>query len=407
MGGAGDYFCSRYDESFPNLINTDPRLGDPGGRKFTFWACSGAKTAAVTDQVKALDDGSQDVITISSGGNDALLSDILNECVFGWNAHSTPLSSACPPKLDDAQKVIDDPNFHSALDGLLSSAKSKLNKGGKIYYTGYAEFWGEEDNQCDSVTWSFWYNYGKRQYLTLDRRQTMNKLVRNMNSAISDAVKRAGTSVVFVPYDQYYIDTIGRFCEKGYSETDSNRNGLLLYEYYTDDTADADSVTSNGTKLARSGGPVMNGTFEWQINEWIKQAQQNDSSLTPAIPQNPAGPGASVNSVNATPDQLHNGYTTAVLPDSYGRIFHPRPGGHQLIANLVLYNMMVTRAKQLSVPQSGQESQTIDTCPAVQSGGVVTTGRPTASTPGPLTTALSKPPTTDAKSTAVAPLSTN
>lgn len=83
LGGWGDYFCSRYNDSFPNIINNDPRLGNGGGRSFTNWPCSGAKTDDVIKQANALKGGSQDVITITSGGNDAKLSDILNECVYG------------------------------------------------------------------------------------------------------------------------------------------------------------------------------------------------------------------------------------------------------------------------------------------------------------------------------------
>lgn len=83
LGGLGDYFCSRSEYAFPNLVATDDSLGDSTGRTFTNWACSGALTDDVTKQVNNLAGGSQDVITISSGGNDAKLTDILNECVFG------------------------------------------------------------------------------------------------------------------------------------------------------------------------------------------------------------------------------------------------------------------------------------------------------------------------------------
>jgi len=116
-GGWGDYFCSRYDQSFPALINADPRLGSSDGRTFNYWPCSGAVTDGVIKQVNALKDGSQDLITISSGGNDAYLSDILNECVFQWYSDATPIKSLCDDQLSKAQTVIDSDDFHKKLVG--------------------------------------------------------------------------------------------------------------------------------------------------------------------------------------------------------------------------------------------------------------------------------------------------
>lgn len=75
-------------------------------------------TDGVIKQVNALKDGSQDLITISSGGNDAYLSDILNECVFQWYSDADPLNSKCDEQLSKAQKVIDSSEFHEKLVGL-------------------------------------------------------------------------------------------------------------------------------------------------------------------------------------------------------------------------------------------------------------------------------------------------
>lgn len=74
-------------------------------------------TDGVIKQVNALKDGSQDLITISSGGNDAYLSDILNECVFQWYSDATPIKSLCDDQLAKAQAVIDSDDFHKKLVG--------------------------------------------------------------------------------------------------------------------------------------------------------------------------------------------------------------------------------------------------------------------------------------------------
>lgn len=66
---------------------------------------------------------------------------------------------------------------------------------------------------------------------------------------------------------------------------------------------------------------------------------------------------------NPSLDQKDIGTQVSVIPDSYGRVFHPRPGGHVLISNLVFYNMEVRRAKQLNQAVPTQDIIS-DTCPA-------------------------------------------
>lgn len=83
-GGWGDWLCSRYDKSFPATMNGDPRLGDPAARTFTCLPCSGALIRDTVTQLNAIKSQSQDLITITAGGNDAYITDILNECIFQW-----------------------------------------------------------------------------------------------------------------------------------------------------------------------------------------------------------------------------------------------------------------------------------------------------------------------------------
>jgi hypothetical protein len=62
-----DYACSRYDHSYPYLVNNDPYLGDPKQRAFQFLSCSGAVAQDVLDkQIPALNND-QDAIMLSVG----------------------------------------------------------------------------------------------------------------------------------------------------------------------------------------------------------------------------------------------------------------------------------------------------------------------------------------------------
>jgi len=62
-----DYACSRYDHSYPYIINNDDRLGDPGKRNFQFKSCSGAVTKDVLEKQIPSIDGGQQVILLSIG----------------------------------------------------------------------------------------------------------------------------------------------------------------------------------------------------------------------------------------------------------------------------------------------------------------------------------------------------
>lgn len=64
--------------------------------------------------------------------------------------------------------------------------------------------------ECDKVSWATWvYVSG----LPCMKRQTMLLIGHNPQKAA--AVKRAGSSVVFVNYDTYVSRFNGRFCEPG------------------------------------------------------------------------------------------------------------------------------------------------------------------------------------------------
>lgn len=72
-GSRTHFSCSRYNLSYPALMNIDDRLGDNPNRRFTYWACSGHTIDLITNhrflndprnsgQVNSLGEGSQDVV---------------------------------------------------------------------------------------------------------------------------------------------------------------------------------------------------------------------------------------------------------------------------------------------------------------------------------------------------------
>jgi lysophospholipase L1-like esterase len=121
------YDCSRYDGAYPNLINL--QLGtDPESIDFMFSACSGAVTSEVIEQAKDLTAGQQ-IITISSGGNDAGLSSIIQDCIYKFFPFGT---AGCIASLEKSQSTMESDQFASKLDELLNMAKSKLADNGTM-----------------------------------------------------------------------------------------------------------------------------------------------------------------------------------------------------------------------------------------------------------------------------------
>lgn len=168
-----DWACSRYDHSYPFLINTDERLGDdPSKRKFQFQSCSGAVTNDVLETQVPLIDSDQQVILLSigksvsmviwnpadiylmfiPGGNDVELVNILNQCIYQWAVLNKDqvaiakgaafdkkydwasgvdwdsLGRGCTAQLDHTQSLIDSSTFSSNIDAVLKAAKAKLAK---------------------------------------------------------------------------------------------------------------------------------------------------------------------------------------------------------------------------------------------------------------------------------------
>jgi lysophospholipase L1-like esterase len=68
-GDRDSYACSRYDMSYPMLVN---RVIGPSVKEFQFPACSGDRSGRIFDQVNALKEDI-DMVVMTAGGNDLCL----------------------------------------------------------------------------------------------------------------------------------------------------------------------------------------------------------------------------------------------------------------------------------------------------------------------------------------------
>ncbi|KAF4501902.1 Lipase 1 [Fusarium agapanthi] len=263
-------------------------------------------------------DNNQEAITLSIGGNDVGLVDLLNSCIFQMGA-LTPvqaakaklitltdeqyawakdwdwdrLSQGCGGQTQYTRALIQGNVSSKRLDQVLIAAK-KFAKEGKIYVTGYAKFFAKDlSADCDKQA----------------------------------AVDRAGDSVKFINYDQFVGNYGGRYCEAGVDEstTESNtRKGLMFYELNTWDPA--------GTSPWKRGaeGGELNGTFYGDM----LVLSQITRFLDPNAELHHYGDDAkkALAARVAILDYL--------IPDGYGRVFDPQIPLHEMIASLVVYEIM-------------------------------------------------------------------
>lgn len=325
-GNRVDFLCSRYSTAYPNIVHDSLRVYGWNTTHQSL-ACSGADTSEIlTKQVPALNSTDFDLITISAGGNDIGLTPILSNCVYQFYMAG---EYACRKSIEAArEKIANDTQLFQNVTRLIEAAKPHLNSThGLIYVTGYARFFGTEDDTCDNVTWAVWRNIERtKQYLKLEMRQTLNDMVLAVNAVLRRAVETAGPYVRFVDYDTRIATFRGRYCELGVHEPDPNRWGLMFYQWDTVNRGENKTNLQNST-----GDGVPKGSFENGIAERINKTllEHPDWSFDPDkgfVEKNETA----VDNQGIIEDTIH-----WLIPDSYKRVFHMRPEGHWIVSRMI------------------------------------------------------------------------
>ncbi|CAG5187688.1 uncharacterized protein ALTATR162_LOCUS11761 [Alternaria atra] len=325
-----DWLCSRYAQSYPNILHTS-LLGDNPNRTHQFLACSGATSTEVLEkQIPVLQDN-LDLLTMSAGGNDIGLTPILSNCVYQFYMSA---EDSCRRAIDEARaRIANETELYHNATLLIEAAKPKMNQEyGVIYYTGYAGFFGTDDEICDNVTWAVWKDVEwTKQYLKRELRRELNDMVHSVNTILHKAVSDAGPNVRFIDYDVHISAAHGRYCEKDVQEPDPNRLGLVFYEWNTVDIGENQTALQNHT-----GDDVPKHSFQGGIARDINKALEGHPDWTFDPDKgfvNKTGIGG-VKGEGWLGDSIH-----WLLPDSYKRVFHLRPKGHLIVANLVVEDL--------------------------------------------------------------------
>jgi hypothetical protein len=245
------------------------------------------------------------------------------------------------------------------------------------YYVGYAKFFDASDKACDEVSWHLWGIGGVKTYLTQERRNAMNDVVESMNDVLKSAVERAGPQVHFIDYDQYVDMTNGRFCEPGVDESKghgANRPDSFFYQMMSEEGSPS---KPDNIENAKGDEEAVNGTAGHIYGAWIQATLKESDAKMELNTDNAnaelidmveemrtqiadSGSNARFQVTSGNHSSNDTMFTTAAapkmliaeedvkmddeIPVSVARVFHPTPGGHELIANLILYKMEAVRA---------------------------------------------------------------
>lgn len=243
------------------------------------------------------------------------------------------------------------------------------------YYVGYAKFFDISDEGCDEVSWHLWGIAGVETFLTLERRSAMNRVVDAMNDVLKLAVQRAGPQVHFIDYDKYVGMTNGRFCEPGVDESKghgANRPDSFFYQMMSEEGSPLKPDNIENAKRNEESVALADGTAGDPYGAWIhatleesdaKVELNTDNANAELIEMveemrtqiNNSGSNARFQVTSGNNSSNDTIFTTAAapkmriaeedvkmgdqIPVSVARVFHPTPGGHELIANLILYKM--------------------------------------------------------------------
>ncbi|OAR01881.1 hypothetical protein LLEC1_05530 [Akanthomyces lecanii] len=345
-----DWYCSRYDLSYPYLVNG--ALG-AAVEDFQFPACSGDRSEQIYDQIQKID-GTLDLVMMTAGGNDLCLASLLKTCIFlPFNGESK-----CQNIIDVAKKNIDTilkPNIRQ----LLSALNDKMNKKSVVVYNGYAQFFNTENDACEKdQNWLLagrWFSRGLT--LNKDRRTKFNELVTGINDAIRDVVeefrkKDLNYKIDMADWDLWPQKGVkGQFCDpssSGHYPDDSQKD----LQFFKQDTYVAPLIHDELRK--RDPAALQKEEEEFQafvagLNKdsiydslLYKSANKRAEVLHKLDPRAPAPP--------SCPGDGDFDVTLGLgLPDTFGKLFHPNELGHKSIASFAMSTAMDIRAEILGV----------------------------------------------------------
>jgi len=209
-----DITCGRFSGAYPVQVanSTKIAISEYG---FQNLACGGASSLSILfSQVPKISDS--DIVTITVGGNEVDFFAVLNACVHQWWP-----SEPCEKEMAKARALVQSSTFLANFNKMVAQTKRLVKPDARLLVTGYAAFFNDEAEQCNSVSFS---RRDPHNVLTNELRKSFNQMVRMINDVIRAAAE--AHEATYVDVDRLFEGH--RFCEEGVVEP-SDRNDTWFF----------------------------------------------------------------------------------------------------------------------------------------------------------------------------------
>ncbi|KAL8864430.1 MAG: hypothetical protein Q9174_007360, partial [Haloplaca sp. 1 TL-2023] len=259
-------------------------------------------------------------VSLSMGGNDIGFKELVTLCIYSIPNPMDPFME-CADALSRSQRLVNSRKFvNDAIKVLIATLEQGTSRRGdsfKIYVTGYAQFFNEQTTQCNDVSFrpSFLKMMLKeKQYLTLEKRRALNKIARDLNAGLREAVMRASIGaagqIFFIDYDRQFQGH--RFCDR--VEPNPNDAETWFFTYGANQAAIGNFLDSIPQVQEVFGGHSNRTMSYAELVQVIAEAAGNDQEKRDIL-------------VDLT------------------RVFHPKLAGHRIIERRLRDVVIATRAR--------------------------------------------------------------
>jgi len=286
---------------------------------------------------------------------------------------------ACTKVINKAQENIDK-ILKGNIRQILEALKPKMKKNGIVIYSGYAPFFNTNNEDCAKdqrwamPSWGSWrYWFGGGLTLTIDRRKKFNDLVGNINKAIKEVVvefqndRNKKYDIEFSDWSEWPAEVDGQMCSPSSdgSYPDENQPEMQFIKPNTWTRGygrDHDLLRRrelNGTdfdqELPYELTQEEQQAQEKSWNELVARYDENINLYDSILYKSPDPRAVARHRLDKrapVPPECpgDGGFDPTLglgLPDTFGRIFHPNPKGHETIAAFALQNLAWVRSAQL------------------------------------------------------------
>ncbi|KAK5659398.1 hypothetical protein OQA88_1491 [Cercophora sp. LCS_1] len=360
-----NWYCSRYDTSWPMIVND--ALGS-SVEKFHFVACSGDRTGGIYRQIQNLP-GDLDLVMLTAGGNDLCLAKLIEKCVLVLSG-----DAACDNVIDTAQDNVAT-ILKNNIEQLIEALDDKMNDDGIVIYNGYAQFFDTQTEDCANQPWAYATLWPGNSGLTIARRNIFNNFVTHTNAIIREVVEEAAANtdykwkIGFSNWDPWVYNGVrGQMCDPDGSGNYPDKDQPDL-QFFKPDTHKADDDHDEVKKRWEEYGPLV----EKRKAALAEVARRNlEAELYNSLLFHSANPNAEVKHKldrrapappgcpGDTEDEIQP--PSIGLPDFVGKMFHPNELGHYTIASFALQTLVDTRAAVLDMAPPSCVAQDKFTC---------------------------------------------